>query len=657
MVGYTFIGWSSDTDWTNTSSSVALFANEASFVSNITNNSNYTYNHYEILKSQILAGNVNLYVRWQAETYTIRFNVNDITGTTPVKYFSGSVYDRNNQFYDVTVEFDSNDWINLDVTLVSRYGYTWLGWFMASGDSTLVLAGTDRTAKVNPASQPKFDYNLYQTLVSEKSLAPDCGTLDEKHLNVTDNDHIVQLYAHWKANTYNLYYYTAVATFDDENLVNGILGIKWNYELYMVVTVTYDGRFIVETEVVNEDFIPEHYDYYTWFRWYNNYDNLTESNDPNPDYLGYNAIDWFENYDGSKWYDPNVSNDTFKLNESGDSSHLDHINIDEASDTLADEQIINSDLISSDKFIYAGTSLYKYFAGDEYYFGYFVKEIYYADFYDTNKNPETNFDENGVDKGHFFVTPTEENVNLDKNYVYLETNENKSNLGMAKYANDFSWSWDPFAVKRQEDYAFNEYLNVPSWYKFIGWYVQIDQERIYIINDEFYSNSYFDKTDAQGNKYHEYVYTYTGIDGTQKTAISKFYYTTDDNGEITFIFTHAYTNIDVYAVYEMVEYTVEFDINADYGATDYFGGVVDNINSDSITHGNKVNFMGSYDLNSKFPEYVGSNNLIDYTPNVFTQSETLFYNGFTYNTDVTIYPTVIQNNDIILYILFIIILQ
>ena len=59
MVGYTFMGWSSDTSWTNVDDSqVALFNNCKSFLSSASNSVTYDtvgeYNFYNILKDQIL---------------------------------------------------------------------------------------------------------------------------------------------------------------------------------------------------------------------------------------------------------------------------------------------------------------------------------------------------------------------------------------------------------------------------------------------------------------------------------------------------------------------------------------------------------------------------------------------------------------------------
>ena len=47
-------------------------------------------------------------------------------------------------------------------------------------------------------------------------------------------------------------------------------------KLVNYIEITYDGQFVIADAIVDEDYIPLHYDYYAWFRWYNNYDNASE---------------------------------------------------------------------------------------------------------------------------------------------------------------------------------------------------------------------------------------------------------------------------------------------------------------------------------------------------------------------------------------------
>ena len=137
------------------------------------------------------------------------------------------------------------------------------------------------------------------------------------------------------------------------------------------------------------------------------------------------------------------------------------------------------------------------------------------------------------------------------------------------YGEDFTWSFNPFT-------AITEETRVPSWYEIIGWWVKIDQTYSYIINDQTYlvdsehqSTSYFNKFDSSANQfYHEFEYTYSIYDGTKETSTSRFFYVVDGD-EINFTFTHAFTDIYVYAVYRMVEYDVNVDISAPTGST-YF---------------------------------------------------------------------------------------
>jgi hypothetical protein len=119
MVGYTFLGWTSDasesTNWTNTDTdNYALFSNIASFVANVEDHRDenaeieYDYNFYEILEDQILAGKVKLYARWVAEVYTIELNLNK-PGLTPPRLYreSSNRYDRESQVYTISVVFDT----------------------------------------------------------------------------------------------------------------------------------------------------------------------------------------------------------------------------------------------------------------------------------------------------------------------------------------------------------------------------------------------------------------------------------------------------------------------------------------------------------------------------------------------------------------------
>ena len=92
---------------------------------------------------------------------------------------------------------------------------------------------------------------------------------------------------------------------------------------------------------------------------------------------------------------------------------------DEVSRTVKNNSFIYStDLISSDKFISAGTSITKHFAGDETFFIYYIKDIYYSSYYDSENNTETVYDENNLDKGHYYVTETSPVSNYPQTIKY-----------------------------------------------------------------------------------------------------------------------------------------------------------------------------------------------------------------------------------------------
>ena len=208
MVGYTFMGWSSDTSWTNVDQSqVALFNNCKSFVSSGSTSETYDtmgeYNFYTILKSQILNptkitiggkqySNVNLYARWEAEVYTVAFNVNvdpvlgidkgnQVVSTTSYAQF----YDRNENRYSsddqlwlVTVVFDTDVWDNMTDSLVTRYGYDWNGWYFSkedtvNGQSSLIVKGVDRIDIINRNGTPTLNYSLYLNMVDAGALPKD----------------------------------------------------------------------------------------------------------------------------------------------------------------------------------------------------------------------------------------------------------------------------------------------------------------------------------------------------------------------------------------------------------------------------------------------------------------------------------------------------
>ncbi|MBQ8425053.1 MAG: hypothetical protein IJX17_03415, partial [Clostridia bacterium] len=503
MVGYSFIDWSVESDWENTS--YPLFDNLTSFIASAENDNTYAYNFYEELKNKILSGSFNMYARWKAETYTVRFFMMDETenkefynssNLTYARFFNDStkLYDKFAQLYKVTITFDTNVWDNLPYIMGQRYGYNWLGWFLSkSDDSHRIIQGVDRTYTINNNAQPKFDYDLYLKMVQEGSINEDCGELYDagnanntttKHFynNATELetygvhselDHIITLFAHWEAQTYKLYFYNAIGSDDDRDVVNTIGKYDasgkltfTNYELYKVVDVKYDETFDLLdklSEKKEDGVTPLHYDFHSWFRWYYNYDNYAEygqgvaaaDRDANPDKY-YNVEDWYYIPNGtntpgqpyynetdflklsdsefemgtsytylgyfddvrlSSWYNPAIQNDSLFGN-------VEDLNCDvEVADIYAYKNHIDDpasnyvdyDLYSSDKFISALTTLNKIFAGDEHFYAYNTKEKYYADFYDAELNPTTNYDTNKKDEGHYFVTPiVDANGNVSK---------------------------------------------------------------------------------------------------------------------------------------------------------------------------------------------------------------------------------------------------
>ncbi|MBQ8424711.1 MAG: hypothetical protein IJX17_01665, partial [Clostridia bacterium] len=324
---------------------------------------------------------------------------------------------------------------------------------------------------------------------------------------------------------------------------------------------------------------------------------------------------------------------------------------------------------------------------------------------------------------------------LDSNYIYYETTFipddpntpdvdesllDKSDVAFAEYAETYYWEFDPY-------YGVNDNTTrVPSWYDHIGWYVQIDQKKHYVINDEYYTgydtaksdymsvsqaSGYFNKNDIPGyGNYHEFVYEYTNMKGEIATGKSQFYYyTNQDTGKVIFTFTHAFTDIYVYAVYKMVEYDMEVTIDGDYGSTYWTSNgtlqtnspvsgiesvtlnddidLSDSYNTNSITYADRVNYKGTYrEPNSKFPLYIGAtgSDLVSYTPTLFTYSnnyghgangtdnsvetennqnddDSLFrnndlecgrraYDEFKYHTNVNFTVTTVQNNNLILFV-------
>ena len=400
-----------------------------------------------------------------------------------------------------------------------------------------------------------------------------------------------------------------------------------------------------------------------------------------------------ENAEFSLWFNP--SKTTAELSILGDYKQtgnnrcdVSYINLDYYKVLAEDytENYLDYDLFSTDKFISAETQMKKVFAGDEYFFAYNIKEKYYADFYDANLNPITSYDENGVDKGHYFVTPivhaTEDphtemviysetiKPELPYNYVYYETTYNededywhldKTDMVYASYAENYYWAFDAYAYVNN-----GEEMRVPSWYEHIGWYVQLDQEQHYIINDDYYGydltkstqSKYFNYPGADRNSdgepdyyYHNYEYEYTGMDGSIKTANSEFYYYTDNNNKVVFTFTHAYCDIFVYAVYKTVEYSAEVTINGANGATYWTSNGVaqvnnpdvgvnnitlnsdinasDSYNTNGVVYGDRANYKGSYyQTGIKFPLTIsvdGAGNVIngpmvDYSTDLFTYS-------------------------------------
>jgi len=146
--------------------------------------------------------------------------------------------------------------------------------------------------------------------------------------------------------------------------------------------------------------------------------------------------------------------------------------------------------------------------------------------------------------------------------------------------------------------------------------------------------------------YHEFEYQYSNYKGEWVTGHSQFYYYTDNNNVTHFTFTHAFTDIYVYAVYKMVEYDTEVTIIGDYGSTYYTTNGVeqtnnppsgiedvtfsndkinlsDSYNYNSITYADRVNYKGTYRETQKFPLFIGATeekDFVTYNPTLFVYS-------------------------------------
>ena len=71
--------------------------------------------------------------------------------------------------------FDTNNWINLDLTMVQAYGYIWDGWFYTlTGNTSRVITGVDRVVSLNTPSHPLFNYNYFVTLRTAGAIPDDC---------------------------------------------------------------------------------------------------------------------------------------------------------------------------------------------------------------------------------------------------------------------------------------------------------------------------------------------------------------------------------------------------------------------------------------------------------------------------------------------------
>ena len=125
-LGYTFLGWFTDE----------------------------TFNHQKTAIEAGSTGNIDLYAKWVANTYTIRYDANGGTG-----YISDSLHT-----YDQTKTLNKNTFI--------RNGYTFLGW------------SKDKNAKTA----------TYKDMENVSNLA-------------TENGSVVTLYAVWSANTYYITYH------------------------------------------------------------------------------------------------------------------------------------------------------------------------------------------------------------------------------------------------------------------------------------------------------------------------------------------------------------------------------------------------------------------------------------------------------------------
>ncbi|MBQ8424681.1 MAG: hypothetical protein IJX17_01510, partial [Clostridia bacterium] len=213
MVGYTFLGYSTQKDWTNVSNwnvgslysdNTSLYDKTGFFASNVAqtnkqttfvaydDGTNYVYNFYNIIKDQIhnsmydgiTNSVVTLYSVWKANRYEITFDMNKNNGsTTPQFYnienaddraYNNDAYFINDGIVKVIVTYDTNVWninyngrlISLEDVLIDRYGYTWTGWYVNNESASV---SQNKFFNINNDSMPWNDLNNTYRIIAQHS--------------------------------------------------------------------------------------------------------------------------------------------------------------------------------------------------------------------------------------------------------------------------------------------------------------------------------------------------------------------------------------------------------------------------------------------------------------------------------------------------------
>ena len=194
---------------------------------------------------------IYVYAYYRPIAYTIVLNRNDnssMQGTTPA-YFKISEYGdytvTNIENITFSVVFDTNVWNNINNISIARYGYYFNGWYTKSGIGNTIDAQSMLTTS-SPSNSNIFERNLYMNVYYNMYRE----TLNEETTaSRLDADRVIDLYAGWKARTYDIVYVRDAGKVETKSELQDLLSANKlplqmvfdnNYDLYSIFKPGYD---------------------------------------------------------------------------------------------------------------------------------------------------------------------------------------------------------------------------------------------------------------------------------------------------------------------------------------------------------------------------------------------------------------------------------